>query len=183
MAKRPLKAAAKAPVKKTPVKKAAKAAPDGVNIGLTADVRAKVVSILNTLLADEFTLYARARAFHWNVTGRNFKADHALFEDEYEYLDEVIDEVAERARALGGMAEATLPQFSKATRLPTVPAHGLSAEEMIRALLDGHEAVIRAIRIDSEITDDLDDEGTTDFLTGLMEEHEKRAWILRSHLG
>jgi starvation-inducible DNA-binding protein len=134
------------------------------------------------MCAPKFTLYSRARAFHWNVTGRSFKQDHALFEDEYEMLDDVIDEVAERARALGIKAQASLAAYASNARIADVDATGLSADAMIRSMLEGHEAIIRAIRVDSETTDDLDDEGTTDFLTGLMEEHEKRAWMLRSHL-
>jgi starvation-inducible DNA-binding protein len=168
---------------KTPKEaKSKKTEADGVNIGLSPSTRTKVVAILNTLLADEFVLYARARSFHWNVTGRHFSADHALFETEYEMLDEVIDSVAERARALGGKVPARLSDYSKAARLTEIDGTSLSAEAMILAMLDGHESVIRMLRIDSEVVDDLDDEGTTDFLTGLMEAHEKRAWMLRSHL-
>jgi starvation-inducible DNA-binding protein len=162
--------------------KTVKAPEDDVNIGLSATVRSKVVSILNILLADEFLLYARARSFHWNVTGRHFKSDHALFEDEYEMLDEVIDSVAERARALGGKVPARLADFSKTSRLSEIDGTSLNAEAMILAMLDGHENLVRMLRIDTEVVDDLDDEGTTDFLTGLMEAHEKRAWMLRSHL-
>jgi starvation-inducible DNA-binding protein len=162
--------------------KAKKTDEGSVNIGLSPATRAKVVAILNILLADEFLLYARARSFHWNVTGRHFKSDHALFEDEYEMLDEVIDAVAERARALGGKVPARLSDFGKAARLTEMDGTSLSAEAMILAMLDGHEGLIRMLRIDTEVVDDLDDEGTTDFLTGLMESHEKRAWMLRSHL-
>jgi starvation-inducible DNA-binding protein len=162
--------------------KGTKSREDGINIGLDADIRSNVVAILNTLLADEFTLYARARSFHWNVTGRTFKSDHALFEDEYEMLDGVIDDVAERARALGGKVPARLSDFAKAARLTEMDGTSLSADAMILAMLDGHEGLVRMLRIDIEVIDDLDDEGTTDFLTGLMEAHEKRAWLLRSHL-
>jgi starvation-inducible DNA-binding protein len=162
--------------------KTAKTPDDGVNIGLNAAVRSKVTAILNSLLADEFTLYARARSFHWNVTGRHFKADHELFEAEYEMLDDVIDSVAERARALGGKVPARLADFTKMARLSELDGTSLNAEAMIFAMLDGHENLIRMLRIDSEVVDELEDEGTTDFLTGLMESHEKRAWMLRSHL-
>lgn len=155
---------------------------DPVDIGLSAGVRTQVVAILNQLLADEFTLYAQARAFHWNVTGRHFRSDHGLFQDEYEALDEIIDAVAERARALGGKAEASLAAYMKNARIREVASGSLSAEGMIATLLAHHESVIRSLRVDSEICDELEDEGTTDFLTGLMEDHEKRAWMLRSHL-
>jgi starvation-inducible DNA-binding protein len=155
---------------------------DPINIGLSAEVRGKVATILNQLLADEFTLYAQARAFHWNVTGRNFKADHGLFEDEYEAQDEIIDAVAERVRALGCKARANLNDYLKTARINEVDSTTLTSDEMIAILRDHHETVIRSLRIDSESCDELDDEGTTDFLTGLIEGHEKRAWMLRSHL-
>jgi starvation-inducible DNA-binding protein len=164
------------PKAKTPAPK------DALNIGLSISVRAKVAAILNQLLADEFTLYAQARAFHWNVTGRNFKGDHALFEDEYEALDDTIDAVAERARALGVKVRANLNDYLKTARINEVDSTTLTADEMIAILRDHHESVIRYLRVDSETCDELEDEGTTDFLTGLMEDHEKRAWMLRSHL-
>ena len=158
------------------------AAPSAISIGLSAAVREKIVGLLNDRLADVFVLYARARDFHWNVTGRNFAADHALFETEYEGLDETMDEIAERARALGGHAVARLSHLAKRSSLPELDSAVLSADAMIAALLEGHEAVIRQLRKDVETVGELGDEGTADFLTGLMEGHEKRAWMLRSHL-
>jgi starvation-inducible DNA-binding protein len=162
--------------------KATRTGKDMVNIGLDAPVRSKVVALLNQLLADEFVLYAQARAFHWNVTGRHFHSDHGLFEEEYTELDETIDTVAERARALGGKAQASLTHYLANARIREVDSTGLTAEQMIATLLAHHEALVRILRVDSEVCDDLEDEGTTDFLTGLMEAHEKRAWMLRSHL-
>lgn len=156
---------------------------DGIQIGIDAGARATIVSILNRLLADEFLLYARARAFHWNVTGRHFKQDHALFEEEYEALDEVIDQVAERARSLGGLVQAMVSQYLENATQPEVDSIGLTSEAMISAMRDGHEAIARSLRADIEVVDGLGDEGTADFLTGLLEAHEKRAWMLRSHLG
>lgn len=153
-----------------------------LEIGLTAEARAKVVGILNRLLADEFSLYARARAFHWNVTGRHFKQDHALFEEEYEALDETIDEVAERARSLGGKVQATLSQYVQNRTIPEVDSTELTSEQMIASMRDGHEALARQLREDIHAADEVGDEGTADFLTALLEAHEKRAWMLRSHL-
>jgi starvation-inducible DNA-binding protein len=155
---------------------------DGINIGLSLDVRTQVATILNKLLADEFILYSQARAFHWNVTGRNFQSDHAFFEAEYEALDETIDAVAERVRALGVKARATFSDYLKNARIRESDSTALTADQMMTTLLAHHETIIRNLRTESEICDDLEDEGTTDFLTGLMEDHEKRAWMIRSHL-
>lgn len=153
---------------------------DNFHIGLSSNSRTTGVDILNRLLADEFVLYARARAFHWNVQGRSFKSDHALFEDEYEALDETIDTVAERARTLGGMVQARLSDFLKSTTLKEADSTKLSSDAMIASLLEGHEALIRSLRKDIEVVSDVGDEGTADFLTSLMSNHEKRAWMLRS---
>lgn len=153
-----------------------------MEIVLSAEARETVAGVLNRLLADEFLLYVRARAFHWNVTGRHFKQDHALFEEEYEALDETIDAVAERARSLGFKVQATLGQFAQNATLAEVDSTDMPSEQMIAIMRDGHEALCRQLRNDIHVADEVGDEGTADFLTGLLEGHEKRAWMLRSHL-
>ncbi len=152
------------------------------NIGIPDGDRQAVVAILNTLLADEFLLYVKTRNYHWNVVGPQFHDLHKFFEAQYEKLDEVIDEVAERARSLGGRAYGTLEEFRKAARLKEDPGAVPAARDMIAALLADHETVIRALRTDLETAVKKGDAGTSDFLTGLMEDHEKIAWMLRAHL-
>jgi starvation-inducible DNA-binding protein len=154
-----------------------------VNIGIPDDHREKVVAILNTLLADEFLLYTKTRNYHWNVTGPQFNDLHKFFESLYEALDEVIDEVAERARALDGRAFGTLEEFRAKARLGEKPGPAPAARDMLATLLADHEALARSLRADIEtVTDRHRDVGTADFLTGLLEKHEKTAWMLRSFL-
>jgi starvation-inducible DNA-binding protein len=153
------------------------------SIGLSERQRAPVVKILNALLADEFVLYVKTRRFHWNVTGPDFAELHEFFEGQYEKLDEVIDEVAERARALDGFAAGSLAEFLELARLKENRGRNPDARTMVRELLADHESVIRQLRADLRACAKLGDEGTTDFLTGLMEEHEKMAWMLRAYLG
>jgi starvation-inducible DNA-binding protein len=154
-----------------------------VNIGIPDDNRHKVVAILNTLLADEFLLYAKSRNFHWNVVGPQFNDLHKFFEQLYEALDEVIDEVAERVRALDGRALGTLEEFRTKARLGEKPGTVPAARDMLATLLADHEALIRTLREDIDtVNDRLKDVGTADFLTGLLEKHEKTAWMLRSFL-
>jgi starvation-inducible DNA-binding protein len=155
-----------------------------VNIGIPDDSRQRVVAILNTLLADEYVLYTKTRNFHWNVTGPQFNDLHKFFQTQYEELDEIIDEVAERARALGGRAYGTLEEFRTSARLGEKPGAVPAARDMLAALLADHEAVIRTLRGDvTTVTDRLQDVGTADMLTGLLEKHEKTAWMLRAFLG
>lgn len=154
------------------------------NIGIPDENREGVVKILNTLLSDEYLLYTKTRNYHWNVTGPQFNDLHKFFEAQYEALDEMIDEIAERARALGGASFGTLAEFSKHTRLKEQPGQVSNAREMIGNLLQDHEGVIRFLRKDLETcAEKYHDIGTNDFLTGLMEKHEKMAWMLRSFMG
>jgi starvation-inducible DNA-binding protein len=152
-------------------------------IGLSDTNRNGVVKLLAPLLADEYVLYTKTRNFHWNVVGPQFNDLHKFFEAQYEELNDFVDDVAERMRQLGGRSPGTLAEFSKAARLKERPGQRPNARAMLAALLADHEAVIQTLRVDlSTAQDKLGDAGTCDFLTGLMEKHEKMAWMLRAFL-
>jgi len=154
-----------------------------INIGLKDAERDGVSRILATLLADEYVLYTKTRNYHWNVVGPQFNDLHKFFEAQYEELDDAIDEVAERIRALGSPTPATLAEFVRLTRLTERSGEPPAARDMIATLLADHEAVVRTLRADLETTaNQHHDAGTSDFLTGLMEKHEKMAWMLRAFL-
>jgi starvation-inducible DNA-binding protein len=152
------------------------------NLDIPDPARTTIVDLLNTLLADEFVLYTKTRNYHWNVVGPQFNDLHKFFEKQYEALNEVVDEVAERARTLGGRAWGTLAEFVKATRLRERPGESPDARGMIADLLADHESLVRQLRLDLEVAEKHGDAGTNDFLTGLMEKHEKTAWMLRACL-
>ena len=153
------------------------------DIGIAEEQRKAVVRILNTVLADEFLLYVKSRRFHWNVEGPDFSEMHELFQKHYEQLGEVIDDVAERARALDGIAAGSFEEYLELTRLKEETAQRYDARGMIAALLADHEAIIRNLRRDLQTcSNEHGDEGTMDFLTGLMQAHEKMAWMLRVYL-
>jgi starvation-inducible DNA-binding protein len=168
---------AKRPQRTTPMKELTP------NIGIKDADRKAVIGLLNKRLSDTVTLYVKTRNYHWNLTGMHFAALHAFFEAQYDQLDEAMDEIAERVRQLGGVALGTLKEFAAHTALEEHPGVVPTAEEMVRALLDDHEAIIRQLRVDVDATaQQYSDSGTSDFLTGLMEAHEKMAWMLRAHL-
>lgn len=154
-----------------------------MNIGISPENRKAVCNLLNMLLADEYVIYTKTRNYHWNVTGRNFMEMHKFFEAQYKELDEVVDEVAERIRTLGHLAEGSLQEMLTLTRLQENTDEEISASLMIEHLLHDHETIVRLIRQDLETCADLNkDLGTSDFLTGLMQRHEKMAWMLRCYL-
>ncbi|CCH01591.1 Ferritin Dps family protein [Fibrella aestuarina BUZ 2] len=153
------------------------------NIGLDQDVLKKDNEILNAFLSDLHVLYIKTRKFHWDVSGPSFKEYHEFFEEQYNELEEEIDLVAERIRQLGGRPLATMADYIKNSSLKEDHDGHIKTQEMFKRLLADHEQVIRELREDVETTDEkLGDAGTADFLTGLMEAHEKMAWMLRKYL-
>ena len=153
------------------------------NIGLSDAQQKGVAQILTDLLADEYVLYTKTRNYHWNVVGPQFNDLHKFFEGQYEALNAIVDDVAERVRALGAPAIGTLAEFVQHTRLKEHPGHFPDAHVMLANLLADHEMVIQRLRVDLETcADEYHDMGTNDFLTGLMEQHEKMAWMLRAFL-
>jgi starvation-inducible DNA-binding protein len=139
--------------------------------------------LLNTLLADEYVLYTKTRNAHWNIQGQNFIELHKFFESQYDALDIIIDDVAERVRALGHFALGSLKDFTAITRLSDHNQDFSDQNHIIQTLLEDHEALIRSLRKEIfTIAEEHRDLGTADFMTGLMEQHEKMSWMLRAHL-
>ena len=151
------------------------------NIGINDSQRGAVVEILDTLLADEYLLYTKTRNYHWNVVGPQFNDLHKFFEAQYDELDTILDEVAERTRALGGNALGTLTEFVQRARLKEQPGKYPDAKAMLAVLTADHETLIRHHRADADVVATTHgDAGTNDFLVGLTEQHEKMAWMLRA---
>jgi starvation-inducible DNA-binding protein len=140
-----------------------------INIGLTDQQRQGVIALLNRDVADASLLLIKTRKYHWDVIGPQFRTLHKLWEEQYEALTLNIDSCAERVRALGGY--------------PVGSAAGFLQLTMVAQLLADHETIIRSLRenVDS-CSEQFHDQGTADFLTGLMEQHEDMAWMLRSFI-
>ena len=153
------------------------------NIGLEDGKRSGIVDALNVLLADEFLLYTKTRKYHWNVMGPRFHDLHLFFEKQYEQLDELMDDVAENARQFGGFATATMTEYLKTSRLKESTGEQPDEDGMISNLLADHEAIIRSLRTDIKTADEeFDAADAADFLTRVLEEHNKMAWMLRACL-
>jgi starvation-inducible DNA-binding protein len=152
------------------------------NIGLTDEARLEIGRMLNLLLADETMLYATTRDYHWNVTGSRFLSLHKQFEADYNQIAEWVDEIAERARAIGVGARGNWAELTAAARSSATPGIGLGANQMLSELLGLHEKLVVQLRADSACAVRFNDAGTADFLTGLMTHHETSAWLLRAQL-
>ncbi len=153
------------------------------NIGIADKNRKAVAAQLARLLADEFILYTKTRRAHWNVEGRDFHTMHVFFESQYEALEEKVDSVAERMRQLGHYAPATLKEFLELTQLTEKSDEKNDSQGFIKELLADHEGIIIFLRENiNTFASDYKDAGTSDYITGLMEEHEEMAWMLRAYL-
>jgi len=149
------------------------------NIGLDGDVRHSLVEILNHTMANEAVLSVKTRNAHWNVSGAGFFELRIFFNSQYEQLNQISDEIAERVRILGGVAIGSMQEFIQYSRLDEQP--GKVSE--IMDLLADHEALIRYLREDArKCTEEYEDAGTFDLLVSVMRIHEKMAWILRSYI-
>lgn len=154
-----------------------------INIGLSDEQRQGVIEMLNKALSDSYLLIIKTKKYHWDVVGPQFRTLHELWEEHYEALAENIDAYAERIRALGGYPLGTADGFLKNASLREHPGDLPNANEMVARLATDHEQVIRNLRgyVD-QASEKFGDEGTADFLTGLMEQHEEMAWMLRSFI-
>ncbi|MEO0564351.1 MAG: DNA starvation/stationary phase protection protein [Chloroflexota bacterium] len=151
------------------------------NDALNDEAREAMIGLLKAALADQHVLYMKMRHYHWNITGPQFIALHELIEEQYDDIADTIDDTAERIRQYGDFAPGTLAYMIENSRLsedPEVP----TAREMVANLVADHESVIRALREDIEVADDHDDVAVEDYFTGLLQDHQKMAWLLRAHL-
>ncbi|MFZ4262961.1 Dps family protein [Sphingobacterium sp. HJSM2_6] len=153
-----------------------------INIGIKENDTAAVAAILNKLLADEHVLYMKIRNAHWNIEGPDFHAQHLFFESLYNEIAEVIDEIAERTRAIGHYAVGSLKQYLELTQLTEMKYTKNDSLGYIKELLGDYESIIISLREQIKLVEEHNDAGTEDFLVGIIEKHEKTAWMLRSHL-
>lgn len=154
-----------------------------VNIGLSEEQRQGVITLLNRDLADAYLLIIKTKKYHWDVVGPAFRTLHTLWEEQYTAIAMNIDEIAERVRSLGGYPVGTAKGFLENASIKEHPGDLPNANEMVERLVSDHEQIIRNLRdhVD-QCGDKFHDEGSADFLTGLMEQHEEMAWMLRSFL-
>ena len=153
------------------------------SIGIKQENLSKVAEILSIVLADEFVLLTKTKKAHWNVEGADFYNKHLFFEQQYNQLDEIVDSVAERIRTLGHYAPGTLKEYLALTHLSEKALETNDSLTYMNELLCDHESILIHLRENiNNFASELRDAGTSDYITGLLETHEKMAWMLRSHL-
>jgi starvation-inducible DNA-binding protein len=153
-----------------------------INIGLSKKNYQEVAKLLNHLLASEYVLYTKTWKFHWNVEGKHFGALHKFLDEQRLALGNIIDDVAERVRSLDVKADGTLTEFLEKSSLGEHPGKNPDDLTMLKLLLKDHEEIIKKLREDIPFSAKLNDHGTNNFLSDLIEKHEKMAWMIRAHV-
>jgi starvation-inducible DNA-binding protein len=141
--------------------------------------RETVAASLAKFLADSYTLYLKTHSFHWNVVGPRFYDLHKLFEEQYTDLQDAVDEIAERIRALGVRAPGSYSEFVKLASVAEEKGAPV-ADEMIPQLLADNRILARSARTVIEAAEAHDDAGSADLATQRLRVHEKAAWMLES---
>ncbi len=151
------------------------------NIGIAEKNEKAIADCLNNLLSDEYVLITKTRNYHWHILSRSFMELHKLYEAQYNYIKDIIDELAERVLQIGQRAAATMQEFLDRTSLKEGP-YTTSQTEQIKVLLADHETIIRNMWEEiKKIDDEYNDPVTVDMLTKYLGWHEKTAWMLRSY--
>ena len=153
------------------------------NIGISEQNRRAIAEQLSKILADEFMIYSKTLSAHWNIEGPDFHSVHLYLETLYNEQQVIVDTVAEKIRTIGHYVPAQLGKYLELTHLSETAVQKNDSRTLFADLLEAHESVIVFIRENIKpFADKLKAEGISDYITGLMEHHEKTAWMLRSHL-
>lgn len=150
-----------------------------VNTGISNKDTKAIADALSDALADSFTLYLKTQGVHWNIVGPNFYGIHKLTQEQYEDLDQAIDALAERIRALGHLAPAAYGDFEKRSIIESKTTLS-DARSMIETLVADNEAVAKRLRDAVKTAEDAEDVFTADMLTARIGKHEQNAWMLRA---
>ncbi|MBW6398986.1 DNA starvation/stationary phase protection protein Dps [Roseomonas sp. HJA6] len=150
---------------------------------LGANAREVAVAVLNATLADTMDLTNSTHMAHWTVRGTQFAGLHKLFEDFYNQLNEVTDDIAERVVQLGGTPDGTTQAVGEKTRLEPYPSDLRDGIDHVKALTTRYAALAKSVREGIDTTDEAGDADTADLLTGLSRMLDKQLWMLEAHLG
>ena len=152
-----------------------------IDIGIPEAKRLAAVEALSRLLADTYTLYLKTHNFHWNVTGPQFNDLHAMFMEQYTEMWQAVDDIAERIRALGATAPGSYKAFAALTNIEESDGE-LSAQDMVKQLVDGHETLCRTARGAFPTAEKANDQVSLDLFDACEQHEQQKTVALHEHL-
>lgn len=152
-------------------------------IALEDNARSQSVAILNQVLADTMTLRDLYKKHHWQMSGATFYQLHLLLDKHYEEQAELVDMIAERIMALGGISIAMAPDIAEMTKIPRPPKGREDVPSQLARLLEAHEIILRQAHEGASQADDAGDDGTNDMLvSNVVRTNEPQVWFIAEHL-
>jgi starvation-inducible DNA-binding protein len=159
-----------------------KSAKTSVRDGFSPEDVKNLSSVLNALLADVFSLYLKTKNFHWHMSGPHFRDYHLLLDEHGEQLFEMTDDIAERARKIGGTTLRSIGDVARHQRLKDNDNSNVPAREMLKILRDDNVELTAYLRATHALCDEHNDVATASLIENWIDETERRAWFLREAL-
>ena len=141
----------------------------------------EVIDAVRQTVASTYALMGQLHLCHWNVRGKSFFSLHDAFEAQYTELFTAVDELAERVRAIGGLAPGGLGSLAKMAGIKELPEDA-SADDMVAHLLEDHKKVLQDLAVAREKAVEANDAETEDMMIARTQVHEKAVWMLTSYL-
>jgi starvation-inducible DNA-binding protein len=148
-------------------------------VDLSKEAVAEITEALKAMLADVFSLYLKTKNFHWHITGHHFRDHHLLLDEHADQIFAMSDQIAERARKIGGSTLRSIGDISRHQRLKDNDRDNLCPEEMLSELRDDNLQLVRFLRGAHELCAQRNDVATTSLIEVWIDESERRAWFLR----
>lgn len=145
---------------------------------LNPDAVEEISSNLRRLLADVFALYVKTKNFHWHMSGPHFRDYHLLLDEQSTQIFAMTDDIAERARKIGGSTIRSISDIAKNQRLKDNNKESVSPMDMIGELRDDNQQLTRALRATHEVCDRHNDVATASLIEVWIDESERRTWFL-----
>lgn len=152
-------------------------------LALEENARLQSVAILNQVLVDTMTLRDLYKKHHWQMSGATFYQLHLLLDKHYEEQAALVDMIAERIMALGGISIAMAPDVAEATKIPRAPKGREDVPSQLSRLLEAHEIILRQAHEGADAADEAGDDGTNDLLvSNVIRTNEPQVWFIAEHL-
>jgi starvation-inducible DNA-binding protein len=154
-----------------------------VTTDLSREGVAEISTTLRQLLADVFALYVKTKNFHWHMSGRHFRDYHLLLDEHAEQIFAMTDDIAERARKIGGITLRSISDISRHQRLKDSDEESLSPKEMLEEVRSDNRELTRFLRSTHEICEKHNDVATASLIETWIDETERRTWFLSEVVG
>jgi starvation-inducible DNA-binding protein len=150
-------------------------------LGIEISKRDNITNHLNELLADYHLYYQKLRNFHWNIYGDSFFELHNQFEELYDEAREQIDELAERILALGNRPVSNFSEYLETATIEEAQG-SFTAPQMVELVVADFEILVKKLKKGIAVTQEGEDVGTEDLLTGYLKATEKHHWMFSAYL-